>query len=119
MRATWDATRLWALVPAAGGDIPGQAITKEKDGVKGQKVFVNVKVHNQTRTKELGNVAVEVIDTTNGKPVPGFTLADCIPVNVDTKKGAITWKGGDAIPVDAVKLRFVLLRARLYSYVTE
>ena len=28
MRATWDATRLWALVPAAGGDIPGQVIVR-------------------------------------------------------------------------------------------
>ena len=25
MRATWDVDRLWALIPAAGGDIPGQS----------------------------------------------------------------------------------------------
>ena len=67
----------------------------------------------------MGHVAVEVIDFSTGQPVAGYTLADCNPVNVDTKRGAVTWKGGGSIPVDSVKLRFVLLRARFYSYILE
>ena len=53
MRATWDSRRLYALVPVAGGDIPGQARTKAQIGVKGKRLVVNIKVNNQTLTKQV------------------------------------------------------------------
>lgn len=118
MRATWDSSRLWALIPAAGGDVPGQALTTTHENKGGFELFVNVKVHNQTRTGADGQVAVEIIDAETKSPVPGFTLDDATPVTADTKAGAVRWRGGTKIPASPSKfmLRFVLLRARLYSW---
>ncbi len=81
MRATWDSRRLYALIPVAGGDIPGQVITVTQDAsVAGKRLIVNVKLHNQTRTKEMGNIAAELLDAKTRQPIPGYTLDDCVPV---------------------------------------
>ena len=56
----------------------------------------------------------------NSRPLPGFSLSDCLPVGVDTYNGTLRWKGGDRVPATAagtpLRVRFVLLRARLYSF---
>ena len=118
--------QLWALIPAAGGDVPGHAVTPPIDGsaIAGKTLVLNLKVHNQTRTKQNGNVVVELLSAVNkkgqGEPISGFTLDDCTPVSPasgDAKHAIVTWKGG-AVPAghQQLKLRFVLLRARLYSF---
>ena len=119
MRATWDSRRLWALVPSAGGDVPGQARTAAQDGVMGKRLVVNIKVHNQTRTKQMGSLSAELLDKDSLAPIAGFTLADSIPLSPadgSTYDGVVAWKGGEECPADGVKVRFVLLRARLYSF---
>jgi|EP01047_Picozoa_sp_COSAG01_P052381 hypothetical protein len=129
MRATWDSRRLWALIPVAGGDIPGQAVTKlQPAGVEGRRLVVNIRVHAQTRSREMGSLRAELLGARacthhactprNSQPLPGYSLADCEPVDTDTYEGALRWRGGDRVPVAAgpVKVRFVLLRARLYSF---
>lgn len=118
MRATWDSSRLWALIPAAGGDIPGQAVTGDIMDVQGKQLIVNLQVHNQTRTKEMGYIAAELLDSKTKQPLAGFQLKDCIPAQRDSHAEAIRWKGGDRVPSSAttIRVRFVLLRSRLYSF---
>ena len=125
MRATWDSRRLWALIPSAGGDIPGQVRTVAQAGVLGKRLSVNLKVHNQTRSKTMGTLRAELL-TCSGKTkmhgvkcetIPGFGLDDSIPLADDSYDGVLEWKGGkSAAPQDEVRVRFVLLRARLYSF---
>ena len=94
MRATWDSTRLWALIPSAGGDIPGQAVTVEITGRAGYRLAVNVKVHNQTRTRTMGQLTVEVLDPVTDAPIPGFTEADCTP---ECGRRRFVLRGGGAL----------------------
>ena len=83
-------------------------------------------VHNQTRSREMGRVAAELLDASGaakgkGTPIPGFSLADCVPAAADSHRAVLSWAGGAAAPAghESIKVRFVLLRARLYSYSWE
>ncbi len=69
-------------------------------------------------TSAVGSVQVEIQDA-NGKPIPGFTLADCPPHFGDATARTITWKSGSNVSTLAgqpVRLRFVMQDADLYSY---
>lgn len=63
-----------------------------------------------------GTTRVELQDA-EGKPVPGFALADCTPITGDFTGTAVAWKGGSLQPLAGkpVKLRFELSRADVYS----
>ena len=52
------------------------------------------------------------------RPRRRYALGDCLNVTGDTKRGSVAWVGGPTIPASpsSIRLRFVLLRARLYSY---
>ena len=68
----------------------------------GRKLVVNFATSHQ------GSLAVELQDT-QGKPIPGFTLADCLPLNGDEIEKTVAWKGGaDVSPLagKSVRLRF-------------
>ena len=74
-------------------------------------------VHNQTRTKEMGSLTAELLDSKTKDPIPGFTLNDSVPLAIDTYADEMRWKGGKvAMPTASVRVRFVVLRARLYSF---
>lgn len=67
---------------------------------------------------DYGEVHVEVLDEA-GKPIPGYTREDCIPVALDSIDAPVTWKDRASVAELAgrtVKLRFHLRNARLYSY---
>jgi len=69
-------------------------------------------------TSAVGGIKVELQDA-NGKPIPGFTLDDCVEVIGDRIERAVTWKnGGDlsALAGKPVRLRFVMKDCDLYSY---
>ena len=52
----------------------------------------------------------ELIDHATGKPLPGFSLADCQPISGDQFDVTVTWKAGDTLPRTAnlVRLRWEL-----------
>ena len=114
MPATWDARRLWALIHVAGGDIPGQAVTKLQPTTAllvGRRLVCNIKVHNQTRSRAMGSLTAELLDAThcartactpqNSQPLPGFSLADSVPLNSDTYDGVLRWRiGGERLQAD-------------------
>lgn len=64
-----------------------------------------------------GSLRVE-IQTPEGQPIPGFTLADCEPVEGDKIEAAVHWTGGrdlTALAGQPVRLRFSMLEADLFS----
>jgi hypothetical protein len=69
-------------------------------------------------TSAAGSIRVEIQDL-DGKPLPGFALADCPPHFGDTIERVVTWRGGSDVGALAgrpVRLRFALQDADLYAY---
>ncbi|WP_018625933.1 hypothetical protein [Niabella aurantiaca] len=65
-----------------------------------------------------GDIRVEIQDV-KGKPVNGFSLADCVPVYGDAIARKVFWNGSGDLSVlqgKPVRLRFVLKDADLYSF---
>jgi hypothetical protein len=109
-RATWQAHRLWALAPAAGGPYVGQAVTHRRP-----LAMTELRVNVLTRPD--GDLRVEVLDA-QAAPVPGFTADDCEPVRGDHEAIIVKWKQNSVLPERATKLRFLLRQAYLYGFDT-
>lgn len=93
----------------AGGE-PG-LLTTRKLIFSGNRLFVNVDAAQ-------GELRAEVL-TADGKAVPGFTLAESIPVTVDRTKTELTWRSSSdlgRLAGQPVRLRFSLRSGRLYSF---
>lgn len=70
-------------------------------------------------TSAAGSVRVEFQDAANGQAIPGFTLADSEELFGDSTDQPAYWKGGPDVSRlvgKAVRLRFVLRDADLYSF---
>ncbi len=68
-------------------------------------------------TSAAGSIRIEIQDAT-GKPIPGYTLADCPEIYGDTIAEPARWKGGQDVAKLAgkpVRLRFVMKDADLYA----
>lgn len=65
-----------------------------------------------------GDIQVEVRDE-NGKPLPGFTAAECTPVKGDSVQASVSWRNQKdlaGLQGKTVKLRFKIRVARLFSF---
>jgi hypothetical protein len=102
--------RLDGFVSFHAGEQVGEVITKPLE-FAGNQLFVNCK------TKPKGQLRVEVQDLA-GKPIAGFSLADCQPFSGDELDQAIVWKTGDLkqLAGKPVRLRFVLSDGDLFAY---
>jgi hypothetical protein len=92
--------------PLAGGEMVTRPLVFE-----GKKLVLNF------ATSAAGGIRVEV-QSPDGKPLEGFTLADCDELFGDTLQRTVTWKGRSDLSTLAgtpVRLRFVLQDADLYS----
>jgi hypothetical protein len=92
--------------PMTGGELVTKPFT-----------FTGAALRLNLATSAAGDVRVEIQDA-RGKPLPGFTLADCPPVFGDAIERTVTWKnGGDlsALAGRPVRLRFVLKDADLFA----
>lgn len=107
-RASWEADRLWALAPAAGGAMRAVAVAPVR-GPVGQRLAVNARV------KQGGELKAEFLDA-EGKALPGYTEADCEAVTGDHRSIEFRWKAGASSPANAAKVRFILCRAFLYGF---
>jgi len=68
-------------------------------------------------TSGAGNIRVEIQDA-KGRPIPGFALADCDPVQGDAIASIVKWKDNADVSQlvgRPVCLRFVMNEADLYS----
>jgi hypothetical protein len=68
-------------------------------------------------TSAAGSVRVEIQDA-SGRPLPGFSLADCPEIIGDEIERAVQWKRGadvSSLARKPVRLRFVLKDADLFA----
>lgn len=96
---------VWA--PFSGGELVTKPIT-----FAGKTLTMNFS------TSAAGGIGVE-LQSPDGRPLEGFSLADCQEVFGDALQRTVTWKaGGDVSSVAGrpVRLRFVLRDADLYSF---
>jgi hypothetical protein len=92
--------------PLSGGEFTTRPLS-----FAGRELVLNLS------TSAAGSVRVEVQDA-DGKPLPGFALADCPEVFGDDLARPVSWAGGGdlaALAGTPVRLRFELKDADLYS----
>lgn len=92
--------------PMTGGELITKAFT-----FTGKKLTMNF------ASSVAGGIRIEIQDA-NGKPVPGFTLADSEEHFGDSIERTVVWKSGSGVSSLAgktVRLRFVLKDADLYA----
>ena len=86
----------------------GVLVTKPFQANGGQ-LFVNV-------TTAQGALRAELLDAT-GQPLPGYTVADAVPLHGDQVAGQVRWQSQITLPVgQSVQVRFHLQQAQLYSF---
>jgi hypothetical protein len=78
---------------------------------RGRHCFVNIDAPK-------GELRVELLDR-DGKTIPPFTRANCMPVRADRTAQRVNWKGAadlNAIAGQTVKFRFHLTNGKLYAF---
>lgn len=88
----------------------GGSLLTEKLEYSGKYFFVNV------NCKE-GELKVELLDT-DGNVVPGYSIDECIPVQVNATKCRVMWKNHPVLQEipEVIQVRFTLKNAKLYSF---
>jgi hypothetical protein len=92
--------------PYAGGEFLTRPLT-----FSGRELVLNV------ATAAVGSVRVEMQDA-EGRPLPGYTLADAAEIYGNALERVAAWKGGVDVSTLAgqpVRLRFVIQDADLYA----
>ncbi|MFM7073849.1 MAG: hypothetical protein ACKO38_18850 [Planctomycetota bacterium] len=105
------AYRLDGITSLHAGYQPGELETKPI-------VFQGRRLSLNLSTSAAGGVSVEIQDN-EGRPLPGFAMADCREINTDDLDRVVAWKGGADVSELAgkrVKLRFRLKDADLFSF---
>jgi hypothetical protein len=102
--------RVDGFVSVHAGRSGGELVTKPIV-FKGDRLLLNVS------TSAAGGCAVEV-QTAEGAVIPGYSEAECVEVLGDSLGLEVSWAGGSVgqLAGRAVRLRFVLNDADLYSY---
>jgi hypothetical protein len=97
------------IVSVHAGEKGGELVTRPLR-FDGDALRLNV------RTAPGGEVRAELQDAA-GKPIDGFTLADCTPLRGDSLDAPVTWKGGDlnGLADRPVRLRLTLTSADVYT----
>lgn len=102
--------RLDGFISVHAGFEEGELLTKPLQ-FSGNQLEVNYS------TSGAGKIRVEV-QNGSGQPIPGYTLADCDPIQGDAISGTVQWKGSpdiQALSGKPIRLRFVMNEADLYS----
>lgn len=98
------------FVSLDAGSKPGELLTRPFK-VEGRELRLNA---NAAR----GELQVEVRDD-SGKPLPGFSAAECLPVKGDAVQLAVSWRKQKDLATlqgQTVRLRVQVRNARLYSF---
>jgi hypothetical protein len=104
--AVWPGGRLIALEAPERGEFATVAIIP-----LGQKLFINA------LTQRAGSITIEAADI-DGKPLPGRSFKDSIPVIGDHQKQQVRWKEHDNIGCsngEGVILRFRMEKAKIFG----
>ena len=93
------------------GAQPGE-LTTRPFRFRGEQLAINYS------TSAAGSVRIEIQDT-EGRPVPGYALSDCLPLVGDSIEHTVGWKqGSDVSPLigQTVRLRWTLTDADVFSF---
>ncbi|MEN8193647.1 MAG: hypothetical protein ABFS12_12570, partial [Bacteroidota bacterium] len=87
----------------------GSVITNLINNAAGE-LFVNVNANG-------GTLRAELLDT-QGNPIPGYTINDCLPVQSDEIIHLVQWRDHEKFPVtsELIQIRFELNNASLYGF---
>lgn len=100
--------RLDGFVSVEAGEAEGM-LTTRPFRFSGNELHVNADATG-------GSLHVEAV-TLYGAPIPGFTRAECAPIDTDGTDHPVRWKGGNLDPTGGpIRLRFFLRQSRLYSF---
>jgi hypothetical protein len=83
-------------------------------------VFAGDELQLNVATQDGGSVRVE-LQNTAGKPLDGFALSDCQPLQGDSIEQAVVWSGGklSSLAGKPVRVRFEVNNADIYSFKFE
>ena len=93
------------------GDQVGTLITRPLD-------FEGPRLHVNAAVAEGGELRVEVV-THDGKPIPGYSANDCVPIKGDGIDLPISWNANAelvGLADSRVRFRFQLRDAKLFSF---
>jgi hypothetical protein len=117
-RASWQYDRMYALIAAAGGPLVGMAVTKPQE-LAGKQLWVDIVTRSAKKSSisgfDEGYLQVELLDSA-GKPIPGFSRNDCVPLKGDHHALQVKWTGGETAPKEAKQAKFYLKRVFLYGF---
>lgn len=117
-RAAWRVDRMYALASSAGGPTVGAAVTTPRK-MAGAGLWVNMRTRPPKKSSQPGfdegYLQVELLGK-DGKPLPGFSQADCQLLKGDHEAVQVKWAGGDRAPQDAERAKFYLKRVFLYGF---
>ncbi len=79
--------------------------------VTGEKMLLNVD------TGALGEIRIGLLDE-NGNAIEGFSLADCVPIQINATGAPVVWSTGGLAKLKGrtVALKFQMRRTKLYSF---
>lgn len=102
--------RLDGFVALEAGGRPGTVVTQPMR-VTGDKLVLNLAARGRAR--------VAVLDE-SGKPIPGLSLQDCDPIQTDSVRHAVSWRGservGSFLKDRVIRLQFELVDAKLFAF---
>ena len=76
---------------------------------KGERLVLNITATGETRVE---------ISNEKGKPIPGFALTDCNPIQSDNVRHLVTWNGKEdvsSLSGKVVRLKFQMNNTKLYA----
>jgi hypothetical protein len=100
--------RLDGFVSLDAGDEVGTVVTRPLV-FEGRRLVLNVAAE--------GSLGVGLLDEAQ-RPIPGFTLAECDPISVDSVRKTVSWRGHDDVSRLAgkvVRLQLRMQRAKLFA----
>jgi hypothetical protein len=103
--------RLDGFASLRGGATAGEVVTTSLP-VNGTSLYVNA-------AAQAGTLKAELLDADTGVAIPGYTLADSVPLQADAVRAKLQWQGVadlSGLAGRSVKIRFSVQNADLYSF---
>jgi hypothetical protein len=100
--------RLDGFVSLDAGDPVGTVVTRPLV-FEGRRLVLNVAAE--------GSLSVGLLDEA-GNPIPGFTVAECDPISVDSTRKMVSWRGNDdlrRLAGKVVRLQLRMQKAKLFA----
>ncbi len=121
----WEHCKSTRHLPAVARAPRGRVCYAEAIAERGELTTVPVRLEGRAlklnaAVAEGGSLRVEVLDQA-GKPIAGFDRQACLPIVGDALAHKVMWKGDDAGQFEGqtVRLRFLIEKAKLYSFAVE